>query len=423
MSIKYKKFITLSLFSVLIIGALFFLKNFALAQTTSAPDLGLTTDVANNIGLPTTDIRLIVAKIIRVALGLLGIVAVVLILYGGFIWMTAGGDEERISQAKKILINAIIGLAIILSSYAIASFVISKLVGATSNDAGGSDVIISNFENPYFPTGAFYVESLPQEGEMCTRNIHLAITFNREVDIETLAGNVVVEEKEGVEYPGVWQALGNSTAVFVPKGDCGSGDPDCFAPSTGYKLHFKNPTAVKNSDNQMTLNCSVKAGCGDVKFVTGEGVDRLPPQIKIEKISSDLLFAGAVVPVKLSYTDDNGVQKVDLGADNYFVGSQTIAGCQKTGTVTINWPTANIASGEHLLKATAYDWSALTDATSTLVNLLPQHCFDNTCRDFLEILQHSKKQQNESTFKKKAAHQNRKHQPVFRNIQRHQQKS
>jgi hypothetical protein len=373
---KYKKFVILGLFLALITGGLFFLKNIGLAQTTSPPDLGLQ-QVGDNIGLPTTDIRLIIARIIRIALGLLGIVALVLILYAGFTWMTAGGDEEKISQAKKILINAVIGLAIILSSYAIASFVISKLTAASSNGVS-NDVAISNFESPYFPTGAFYVENLPQEGQLCTRNIHLAITFNREVDLETLIGNVVVQDKDSSQFPGTWQSLGNSTAVFVPKGDCGSGDPDCFAPSTTYSLHFKNPTRIKNSDGQMTLNCSIKAGCRDVKFTTGDGVDRNPPQIKIEKISQDLLFAGAVIPLKVSYVDDNGVQKVDLSADNYFVGSQAIVGCQKSGTVTINWPTANIASGEHVLTATGYDWAALSDSTSTVVNLLPQHCVDNT---------------------------------------------
>ncbi len=371
----YKKIIVLSLFVVLIAGGLFFLKSFSFAQT--SPDLGLQ-PVAENIGLPTTDIRLIIARIIRVALGLLGIVAVVLILYAGFTWMTAGGDEERVSQAKKIMINAVIGLAIVLSSYAIASFVISKLTEATTGQDQGSGNPVGGGDNPYFPVGAFYVDSLPQEGRLCTRNIHLAITFNREVDLETVRGNIVVQDKDKGEYPGVWQLLGSNTIAFVPKGDCGSGEPDCFAPATEYTLHFKNPSAIKTNDGQITLSCSVRAGCKDVKFITGEGVDRMPPQITIENISSDDLFVGSVVPVKVSYTDDNGLQKVDLSADNYFVGSQTVSGCKKTGSLTINWPTASLAAGEHTLVATGYDWSALSDADTVSLNLLPQHCFNNT---------------------------------------------
>ncbi len=346
------------------------------------PDLGLE-PVGSAIGLPATDIRLVVARIIRTALGLLGIVALALIIYAGFIWMTAGGEEEKISQAKKILLNSVIGLAIILSSYAIASFVINQLVGATTETGGVGGAGGGGGDNPYFPAGIFYVDSLPSGGQLCIRNVHLAVTFNREVDVTTLNGNVVVQKTDGAEQAGQWQLLSNTTAAFVPNGDCGSGAPDCFAASTAYTLHFQNGSAVKTSDGQMSLNCAVKAGCSDVQFTTGEGVDRNPPQVKIEPIASDLLRVGAVVPVQVSYTDDNGVQKIDLVADDFFVGSQTVAGCQKTGSVTLNWPTVGIASGQHALGATGYDWSALSNSTSTNVNLLPQHCFDNSLQSDL----------------------------------------
>ena len=83
-------------------------------------------------GLSTRDVREVVARIINVAMGLLGIVAVVIILAGGFIWMTAGGNEEKVEKAKKLIFSGIIGLAIILTSFAIARFVISSLVQATT---------------------------------------------------------------------------------------------------------------------------------------------------------------------------------------------------------------------------------------------------------------------------------------------------
>lgn len=75
--------------------------------------------------LPTT-----IANIINVVLGFLGIVAVVIILIGGFIWMTAGGNEEKVGKAKKLLVAGIIGLAIILSAYVIARFVIDTYITA-----------------------------------------------------------------------------------------------------------------------------------------------------------------------------------------------------------------------------------------------------------------------------------------------------
>lgn len=84
-------------------------------------------------GLGSTDVRITIAKIIRVAMGLLGIIAVVIVLIGGFTWMTAGGNEEKVGEAKKWIFAGIIGLAIILSAFAISTFVINSLVNATTS--------------------------------------------------------------------------------------------------------------------------------------------------------------------------------------------------------------------------------------------------------------------------------------------------
>lgn len=88
------------------------------------------------IGLANTDIRVTVARIIRVAMSLLGIIAVVIVLVGGFIWMTAGGNDDKVAEAKKWIYSGIIGLAIILAAYSIATFVINNLTAATSSNNG-----------------------------------------------------------------------------------------------------------------------------------------------------------------------------------------------------------------------------------------------------------------------------------------------
>lgn len=98
-------------------------------------NLGLTSDVERELGLGTADIRVTVASIINVFMGLLGIVAVVIVLYGGFTWMTAGGNEDKVTEARQRIVAGIIGLAIILSAYAIARFVISSLITATGAEA------------------------------------------------------------------------------------------------------------------------------------------------------------------------------------------------------------------------------------------------------------------------------------------------
>ncbi|HAO81378.1 TPA: hypothetical protein DCQ82_01490 [Candidatus Veblenbacteria bacterium] len=57
--------------------------------------------------------------------------AVILVLWGGFKWMTAAGDEAKIGEAKKLMGAGVIGLVIILAAFAIASFVVNQLTDAT----------------------------------------------------------------------------------------------------------------------------------------------------------------------------------------------------------------------------------------------------------------------------------------------------
>lgn len=102
--------------------------------TIDSTSLGLEYGAATGLG--STDVRTTVAQIIRVAMGLLGIIAVVIILVGGFKWMTAGGNEEQVGDAKKWIFSGVIGLAIILSAYALASFIINQLVTATTQSGG-----------------------------------------------------------------------------------------------------------------------------------------------------------------------------------------------------------------------------------------------------------------------------------------------
>jgi len=126
------------LFIVCLLTAVFAAANFALAATT-ANVWGEDVNGANfqaTTGLGGADVRVTIANIIRLALGFLGIIAVILIMYAGWLWMTAGGSSDKIEKAKKILIGALIGLLLILSAFAIASFILNQLIGAT----GGGDV-------------------------------------------------------------------------------------------------------------------------------------------------------------------------------------------------------------------------------------------------------------------------------------------
>jgi hypothetical protein len=92
----------------------------------------LPTSFSDNTGLGDQDLKSGLGELINVALGFLGIVAVIIILFGGFKWMTAGGNDEKVGEAKRLIIAGIIGLAIILSAYAITTFVLESLISATT---------------------------------------------------------------------------------------------------------------------------------------------------------------------------------------------------------------------------------------------------------------------------------------------------
>lgn len=128
----YKKIISLAMALFVITPAL------ALAPSPATPDvLALNEDDlgmnhAEGTGLGERDPRDIAASIINIALGFLGILAVVIILIGGFKWMTAAGNEDKVGEAKKIITAGVIGLVIILAAWGIASFVLNQLMEATS---------------------------------------------------------------------------------------------------------------------------------------------------------------------------------------------------------------------------------------------------------------------------------------------------
>src|SRR3989339_537063 len=86
--------------------------------------------------LGSRDLRTTATSIINIALSLLGIVSVVIVLIGGFRWMTAGANDEKVAEARKWIFSGIIGLAIVLSAWAIARFVLKQL--ATATDVTGA---------------------------------------------------------------------------------------------------------------------------------------------------------------------------------------------------------------------------------------------------------------------------------------------
>ena len=181
-----RRFFSFLLFLALIITGLS-IANFVFAQNL---DVG-TNVISNTIALSATDPRIIIGRIINIALLFLGVIVVALIIYAGFVWMTSGGNEDKVSQAKKILTNAVIGLVIILSAWGIVSFVLSRLLGATT--VGG--IFNNNRNNSALEglgaIGACTIEHVyPEDGQTdVSRNASIIITFKEPLRLDSVCQN------------------------------------------------------------------------------------------------------------------------------------------------------------------------------------------------------------------------------------------
>jgi hypothetical protein len=78
------------------------------------------------------DIRLIIARIVRSVLELMGFIFLIIIIVAGFRWMLAGGDEEKVTTAKRQLTNGILGFALVMVSLTIATYIFYYLQYATT---------------------------------------------------------------------------------------------------------------------------------------------------------------------------------------------------------------------------------------------------------------------------------------------------
>ncbi len=119
--------------SLMLATGAFLLPAVALAQNNPFNQAqNLANDVANNAGITSNrTLPQIIGQIINIILGFLGIVLLLIILYSGFLWMTAGGDSKKVAEAQSRIGNAVVGLIIIVAAFAISNLVLGSLVNVT----------------------------------------------------------------------------------------------------------------------------------------------------------------------------------------------------------------------------------------------------------------------------------------------------
>lgn len=294
---KRSGFIFLSFFMLLTAA------NWVFAAGTT--DVGLNTVQSAGIVLSNTSPIVIITRIIQIILSFLSLIAVVIIIYAGFIWTTSGGNQEKISSAKKLLKNAVVGLLIILSAWGIVTFVINKILGNNSASLFNvSDVSLS----PPVITQSLGIGALgscvandvaPTPGQSnVSRNTAILVTFKTAVEPDTICvkadktpcacnstdcnlvntNNIkVYKTADGIGSPIpllVTLDPANKILMLKPTTFLGSADGN-----TEYAVHISN--AVKNSSGTgMFDNC--KTNYLEWTFETNNQLDLTPPQILVD---------------------------------------------------------------------------------------------------------------------------------------------
>jgi hypothetical protein len=99
----------------------------------SGADLEFKTDGGDCTEAQASETKLsdIIKLVINIVSVIVGVVAVIMIIWGGLRYITSGGDSSNVSAAKNTIIYAIIGLVIVALAQFIVRFVLGKAVGVT----------------------------------------------------------------------------------------------------------------------------------------------------------------------------------------------------------------------------------------------------------------------------------------------------
>ncbi|MBU1178112.1 pilin [Patescibacteria group bacterium] len=122
---KYMKAISVGLVGVF---ALALLVPAAVDASTNSDPLKVLNETAKQSGQTSSrDLPEVVGNIIQWVLGIVGIVLLVMFVYGGVLYATSAGNEDKVDTAKKVMLYAIIGVIIIALAFVLTRYIISAL--------------------------------------------------------------------------------------------------------------------------------------------------------------------------------------------------------------------------------------------------------------------------------------------------------
>jgi hypothetical protein len=305
--------------------------------------------IDSDIVLESADPRQIAARVINIFLGLLGVIAVGLIIYGGFIWMTSEGNEEKVSKAKNILKSAVIGLAIILSAWGIVLFIFGSLTDTSTVSTPPPSPQSVFFQSGFGAMGACTIESVyPENGQKAVpRNTIIMITFKEEVSPETVNSsnvsicreenfNVITRECEEGEVGFVSETNDNHVFVLYPEELLG--DEDGFY---NYAIYFSSN--VLNFEETESIFSSCSSDYFSWGFEVSNALDLTPPKISSVFPQPDNFQDEVVVSSELAFASAS-IEINNVGGLNYFQPAEIISinlgggtGVEASGSIGPNY--------------------------------------------------------------------------------------
>ena len=253
-------------------------------------------DLPSVASLPDRPLPDLLVGIINGFLGLLGVIALGVLIYGGYVWMTSGGISQRIALAKRILLSAVIGFIIILTSWAIVNYIIN---GAAGGGPGGPGP--GPGPGPLPGASNFVVKWIdPKDGATDVPLCRIVQAgFSTNIDTSTInAANVRI--RQACTADPQCTSTDQDTGLVTSLGTCGgdnyctidvsgsysaSGNITAFYPAnewnenTTYQIFFSN--SILNSSGSSTLGPPYV-----FFFTTGTTTDVTPPRVIMTDPSS-----------------------------------------------------------------------------------------------------------------------------------------
>jgi len=359
-------------------------------------------------GLGNQDLATTIGRIVQIVIGFLGLIAVIIIVIGGFMWMTSGGAQDKIDKAKALIKAGVIGMIIIVLSFAAATFIMSllKKVGGAEGDLNGQACDTSGVCSGCYRCGSdnvwhfdntcsacnsnsdtFIVNTIqPAPEDVITiRNSVVRIYLNHPVNSATISSNTIIVEQlidgSNLVVNGDLSLDDVSTIKFMPSSDCPAPNQDrkCFDANGTFKVTVSSQ--LQSTYNNLFLNCS--NGKCFRHFKTNDIVDTQPPQVNIVNISPS---QGIYVPrrsnilVTAQANDDSGISKVSFLFDQETV-PRFVATSPDSGTIdhysfTLDASSLDLNSA-HTIKATAFDLDNNQSSAEKNIIIRPAHCFNN----------------------------------------------